>query len=219
MAGVLQSQQANFGRLATGRRSWSATLGLIACLALSGQLQAGEPLLSRRAPLIDAAARAEVDGYRRLDQVFQRAEILPDVFDPEVYSLGATPVDLRGMLLNFVLWLQGAEASHLEMIESLPARLADVATDEPYRTELIERFRNTTPERYRWVQAFYQEELTAAETRLAVLELVASDGVRPSRDGFTFRSETDAESYRKLVASMNQSFAQQGARISSIDHA
>lgn len=190
-----------------------AALWFVAGLMLAGLLLAQEPPLSPRAPLIDAAARAEVDGYGRLDQVMRRTSALPDVFDPDVYSMGASVVDLRGMILGYILWLQGAEASHLEMIETFPARLSGIPTREPYRQEFIEHYRATTPERYRRVQAYYQEELAAAENRVAFLELISAGGVRPRPDGFAFGSEADKAKYRELIAAMNSSFAEQDARI------
>lgn len=190
-------------------------LWLLGCLPLSAAGPDTEPPLSARAPLIDAAARAEVDGYARLDQVMTRAAEIPDVFDPSVYAAGTTPEDLRSQLLRHILWLQGHATAHLAMIESLPFRFAEVTTREPYRQAFIEHYRVSGPERYRMIQSIYQEEISAAEHRVAFVDWVAAGDIRPAEAGFTFSSEADAQHYRDMIAEINRSSGEQDRRIAT----
>jgi hypothetical protein len=190
-------------------------LWLLGCLSLSAAASDTEPPLSARTPLIDAAARAEIDGYARLDQVMTRAADIPEVFDPGVYAAGTTPADLRSQLLRHILWLQGQASAHLAMIESLPFRFAEVTTREPYRQAFIEHYRASGPERYRMVQSIYQEEISVAEHRVAFVDWLAAGGIRPTEAGFTFSSEADAQHYRDVISEINRSSGEQDRRIAT----
>jgi hypothetical protein len=170
--------------------------------------------LSPRQPLIDAVAREEIDGYRRLDEVMARAAELPDVFDSGIYAAGATTTELRGRILGYLLWLQGAESSHLERIESLPGRLALIDTREPYRDEFIEVYRASTPERYRRIGDFYRGEIAAANQRLGFLDFLDSHRIRTEAGGFVFSNGDEVGVYRDLVSQMNATSATQDLAVS-----
>ncbi len=173
-----------------------------------------EPPLSARSPLIDAVARAETDGYARLDEVVNRSAALPDVFDPLLYATAGETSGIRNDLLAHLLWLQDREASHLQQIESLPRRLEEVPTSEPYRSELLAVYAESTPERYARVQSIYQAEISTTEQLLAFVDQIAAGHIRPTPAGFNFRNESAANEYRKTVALLNLSFREQDIRIS-----
>jgi hypothetical protein len=185
------------------------------CL-LAAAVTAAEPEapLSARTPLIDAAARAETDGYARLDEIVERSAALPDVFDPALYSSAAETSGIRNRLLAHMLWLQGREASHLLQVESLPRRLDKVPTSEPYRSEFVALYAESTPERYTRVKSIYRAEISTAERLLAFVDQVAAGQIRPTPTGFTFRDESAATKYRDTIALLNQSYREQDFRIS-----
>jgi len=170
---------------------------------------APEPPLSPRMPLIDATTRAEADGYARVDRLVRRSAAVPDVFDPAVCADKATAEHLRSSLLEHSLWIETQQAAHLEMIESLPGRLAQVPTREPYREDLISLYAKASPERSRRVEAIYREEISAAEIRVAFLDQVIGGAVQPKPSGFVFAGEADAARYRQTIAALNQAFANQ----------
>lgn len=187
---------------------------LILCLLLPGISLGQDPALSPRQPLIDALTREEIDSYDRLDDVMTRAAALPHVFDPAVYAAGNTTTEIRGLIQGYLVWLHSAESSHLEKIESLPARLARIDTREPYRTELIDVYRDSTAERHRRISQFYQGEITAAEVRLAFLGFLDQHNIRSAPDGFRFNSEADVQEYHRLVDKVNEVAAAQDLRVS-----
>jgi hypothetical protein len=187
---------------------------LLLCLLLPGICRGQEPALSTRQPLIDALAREEVDSYDRLDDAMARAAALPHVFDPAIYAAETTTAEIRGQIQGYLLWLHSAESSHLEKIESLPARLARIGTREPYRSELIDTYRDSTAERYRRISRFYQGEIAAAKLRLAFLDFLDQHDIRPQPDGFRFASEADIQEYHRLVDEMNDISAAQDLRVS-----
>jgi len=185
-----------------------AVSGLIAgtltlCLLCPGICRSEDPGLSPRQPLIDALAREEVDAYARLDDTMTRAAALPHVFDPATYTDGTTTSEIRGRIQGYLRWLHGAESSHLEKIESLPSRLAQIGTHEPYRAELVDLYRDSTTERYRRISEFYQGEITAAELRLAFLDFLDERNIRAEPNGFVFASQAEVEEYHGLVERMN----------------
>ncbi len=202
-------------RLAELAPSWLALMirALALCATVAGVCQAEAPELSPREPLIDAVARDEVDGYARLDQAMTRASALPDVFDPGVYASGATTTEVRGRILGYLLWLRGAESSHLERIESLPTRLDKIVTREPYRKELIDLYRASTPERRRRIETFYEGEIAAAERRVAFLDFLDRHGIRAEPAGFVFSGDAEIEEYRDMVTNMNDISVAQDRRV------
>jgi len=202
------------GAVGSARSALTLLISALAiCATPTGVCLAEPPGLSSREPLIDAVAREEVDGYARLDEAMTRSAALPDVFDPGVHASGATITEVRGRILGYLLWLRGAESSHLERIESLPARLDKIATREPYREELIDLYRASTAERYRWVAEFYQGEVAAAEQRIAFLDFLDRYGIRTGPAGFVFAGDAQVEQYRDMVAKMNDISLAQDRRI------
>lgn len=187
-----------------------AGLGLLAPVSAAPQSEAP---LSARTPLIDAAARAETDGYARIDALVQRSAALPDVYDPASYAEAGGVDRIRGRLLEHVLWLQSREASHLEMIESLPQRLAKVPTGEPYGPEFVALYAESSSRRYALVQSIYQAEISAAEHLLAFVDGIEAGRIRPTPEGFTFQTESDAADYRQTIVALNQSYREQDLRI------
>jgi len=187
----------------------------VLCLLTTVVAAAGpEPSLSARTPLIDAAARAETDGYARLDEVVERSAVLPDVFDPALYATAGATSGIRNQLLAHLLWLQGREASHLQQIESLPRQLEEVPTAEPYRSEFVALYAESTPERYARVKSIYQAEISTTERLLAFVEQVEAGHIRPTPEGFTFQDDSAATEYRETVAFLNQLYREQDLRIS-----
>jgi hypothetical protein len=188
-----------------------AVLCLLAAAAAAAQ---PEPPLSARTPLIDAVARAETDGYARLDEVVERSAALPDVFDPALYDAAGDTSEIRNRLLAHLLWLRGREASHLQQIESLPRQLEEVATDEPYHSAFVALYAESTPERYARVKSIYQAEISTTEHLLAFVEQIEAGHVRPTPAGFTFEDDSAAAEYRETVALLNQVYRAQDLRIS-----
>lgn len=186
-------------------------LWLIAAAVANAQT---EPPLSARNPLIDAVARAETDGYARLDEVVNRSGALPDVFDPLLHATAKDTSGIRNDLLTHLLWLQDREASHLRQIESLPRRLENVSTSEPYRSAFLALYAESTPERYARVQSIYRAEISATEQLLAFVDQIMAGHIRPTPTGFTFRNDSAATEYRETIALLNQSFREQDIRIS-----
>ncbi len=188
--------------------------GVVLAIAWSGPGQAQEPPLSPREPLIDALARAEVDSYARIDEAMERRLALPDVYDPGLYAAGATAREFRASLLGHLLWLRGAESSHLERIESLPARLAEIDTHEQYQEELVDLYETSTPERYRRIADFYSGEVAAVDQRLAFLDFLEQQGVSADPAGFVFSHDADVTDYGERVARANEIESAQDLRVS-----
>ncbi len=197
--------------MVSGRWRLFPALWLIVATVAGAQT---EPPLSARSPLIDAVARAETDGYARLDEVVNRSSALPDVFDPLLHATAEDTSGLRNDLLAHRLWLQDREASHLRQIESLPRRLEEVPTSEPYRSEFVALYAESTPERYARVQSIYRAEISATEQLLAFVDQIMAGHVRPTPAGFTFQNDSAATEYGETVALLNQSFREQEIRIS-----
>jgi hypothetical protein len=185
---------------------------LLQALAIAGSA-AGQPTeLEGRAYLLDLAARAEVDGFARLDELTTRSAALPTVFDPVAFS-GQGANDLRAAIQEHLIWLESAKAEHLFRIESLPGEMRAVRTSEPYTDELISDIAEITPERARLVAACYDGERAAADTQLAFLQFVERSDVRIDANGFTFVTDEDVVAYTGYVADVNQAFEAQNLRM------
>lgn len=190
----------------------------IVCLLLMAPLLPGTTLQAQssategRASLLDLAARAEVDGYGRLDELTNRSAALPNVFDPSVFSSGG-PSGLRQIIKAHVAWLESARAAHIDRIEALPGDMAAISTSEPYKEELVAETTSLTPERLRLVSACYDGERAVAEAQLAFLEFMESSDVLVADDGFTFVSDDDVIAYTGHIASVNEYFRAQNSRV------
>jgi hypothetical protein len=184
---------------------------MLASLA-GAPLAAQQPATEGRASLLDLAARAEVDGYARLDEMTERSAALPNVFDPaELLATGAE--SLRHQLRKHNVWLESARAAHLYRIEMLPADMRAISTSEAYREELASEIASLTPERARLVSACYEGELEAVDAQLAFLAFIEKSDVRIGDDGFTFTTDEDVIEYTGHVASINAAFEAQNQRL------
>jgi hypothetical protein len=193
-------------------RSRFLAVVMLQALALAGAIDGQAADLEGRAPLLDLAARAEVDGYARLDELATRSADLPNVFDPAVFARQGVD-ELRDALRKHVIWLESAKAEHLFRIESLPGEMGAVRTSESYKDELISDITAMTPERARLVAACYDGERAAADTQLAFLQFLEQSRVRIDLNGFTFVTDDDVVAYTGYVADLNETFAAQDLRM------
>lgn len=191
---------------------WLASSLLLLASLAGAPLAAQQPATEGRASLLDLAARAEVDGYARLDEMTERSAALPNVFDPaELLSTDAE--SLRDQLQKHSVWLESARAAHLYRVETLPADMRAISTSEPYKEELASEIASLTPERVRLVSACYQGELEAVNAQLAFLGFIEKSDVRIGGDGFTFTTDEDVIEYTGHVAAVNAAFEAQNQRM------
>lgn len=184
---------------------------MAACLACMS-LPAQPPVAEGRASLLDLAARAEVDGYARLDELTTRSAALPNVFDPAVFAAKGPPA-LRVGIQAHLIWLESARAAHIYRVEALPADMATISTSEPYKEELVAEIAALTPERARLVSACYDGERAVAQAQLDFLAFIESSDVLVATDGFTFVSDEDVVTYTGHIAEVNEAFRTQNSRM------